>query len=67
MDNVVDDIEECKKANGFIMAYPEEETDLSENANLFKPGKFIFAIFLPPETHGVPIHDTGFGSKKWLM
>jgi DUF1680 family protein len=33
MNKVIDGIEACKKNNGFIMAYPEEETNLSENAN----------------------------------
>jgi DUF1680 family protein len=33
MNDVIDGIEANRKPNGFIMAYPEEETDQSENAN----------------------------------
>ena len=33
MNAVIDGIDANKKPNGFIMAYPEEETDQSENAN----------------------------------
>lgn len=33
MDNVVKGIENCKKPNGFIMAYKEEDADKSENSN----------------------------------
>jgi DUF1680 family protein len=33
MDRVVAGIAACKQSNGFIMAYPEKETDLRENAN----------------------------------
>lgn len=33
MDRVVDGIDECKQANGFMMAYKETETAVGGNPN----------------------------------